>query len=255
MAADDDYFVAIRETLVGRKAGVSASEKARQLRTGSPIRRFLGRVTGSGAPDRNCRKGAHGEALVGWLLARLPEGWHVFNDIPIGERGANIDHLVVGPAGVFTINTKNLTGRVWVAPRVLLHNGVKTNYLPKAGHEARRASRLLSSAARRRVEVRPVLAIIADEWTIKEKPTDVCVGTPRGVKKWLLSLPSALSASEVREIAGAAAKPSTWHRAGPSAGDRCECGGEVVIRTRRSDRSRFLGCSRFPACRRTWPVP
>jgi hypothetical protein len=103
----------------------------------------------------------------------LPDGWHVFNDIPVGERGANIDHLVVGPVGVFTINTKNLKGNVWLASRALLLNGIRTDYLPKASLEARRASRLLSSRIGRLIEVRPVLAILADEWTIKERPTDV----------------------------------------------------------------------------------
>lgn len=254
VASDDDYFVTIEETLVGRKAGGGASEMARRVRARSPVLSFLGRVTGSGTPDHSWLKGSRGEAFVGWLLGRLPEAWHVFNDIPVGKRGANIDHLVVGPGGVFTVNTKNLRGNVWVAPRTLLHNGYKTHYLPKALHEARRASRLLSSAAGRRVEVQPALAILADGWTIKEKPTDVYVGTPRGTKSWLQSLPSTLSASEVREIAAAAAKPSTWNRVVAKAGDRCECGGEIVSRVRRADGAPFLGCSRYPGCRRTWPA-
>jgi hypothetical protein len=254
MVPDDDYFVTIPETLVGRKAGASASEKARELRQGNSMRSLLGRLTGAQAPDRNWRKGAQGEAFVGWLLGRLPDGWHVFHDIPVGERGANIDHLVAGPAGVFTVNTKNLKGKVWLAPRTLLHNGTRTDYLPKARHEAFRASKLMSSAAGRPIDVRPVLSILADEWTIKERPNDVHVGTPRGVKKWFLSLPSILGASEVRAIAATAAKPSTWRPPVPKPGNACECGGEVVLRTRRSDGSAFLGCSRFPRCHRTWPA-
>lgn len=48
------------------------------------------------------------------------------NDIPVGERGANIDHLVVD-VGIFTVNMKNLSGKVWVAPRTLLVNGRKAD--------------------------------------------------------------------------------------------------------------------------------
>jgi hypothetical protein len=117
---------------------------------------------------------------------------------------------VVGPSGVFTVNTKNVKGSVWLAPRTLLLNGQWTDWLPKAAREARRASRSLSAALGRSVTVTGVLAVLADDWTIKEMPTDVHVGTPRGVKKWLLSLPAALSTSEVGKICAAAAKPSTW---------------------------------------------
>lgn len=88
-------------------------------------------------------KGRQGEAFVGWLLGRLPDGWSVFSDIEVGTGDANIDHLAIGPGGVVTVNTKNLGGKVWVAPRALLHNGRKTNYLPKAAREAERAGALV----------------------------------------------------------------------------------------------------------------
>jgi hypothetical protein len=54
---------------------------------------------------------------------------------------------------VFTINTKNLTGKVWVGPRTVLHNGHRTDYLPRAAAEARRASKLLTAALGRRIEI------------------------------------------------------------------------------------------------------
>lgn len=207
---DDGYFTEIPDSLAGRKAGGGASEKARQARAANPIRTFLARVLGVHTDERAWRTGAHGEMFVGWLLRRLPDGWYVFNDVPIGERGANIDHLVVGPAGVFTVNTKNLTGKVWVGPHTLLHNGHRTDYLPKAVAEARRASTLLTAALGRRVGVRGALAIIADRRTIKERPSDVHVGSPRGVKRWLLEQPTVLTQREVIEIAAAANKPTTW---------------------------------------------
>jgi hypothetical protein len=134
----------------------------------------------------------------------------VFHDVPVGDEGANIDHLVVGPAGVFTIDTKNLTGKVWVGPKSVLHNRRRTDFLPKASAEARRASRLLSTAVGRPVEVRGALAILADDWTIKQRPADVHVGAPRGAKDWILKQPATLRAHEVIELAGVASRPSTW---------------------------------------------
>ena len=202
--------IRIEESLLGRKAGASARQMAARLRAEAPMRGLLDRVLANKTAERAWRMGARGERFSGWLLDRLPEGWHVFHDVPVGERGVNIDHLVIGPAGVFTVNTKNLQGKIWLAPRTLLVDGRKRDYLPKAVREAGRASRLLGEALRRPIAVTPVLSIIADEWTVKERPTDVIVETPRGVKRLLLDRGGTLSPREVHEIAEAAAKPQTW---------------------------------------------
>jgi hypothetical protein len=202
--------IRIEESLLGRTAGASARQMAARLRAEAPMRSLLDRVLANKTAERAWRMGARGERFSGWLLDRLPEGWHVFHDVPVGERGANIDHLVIGPAGVFTVNTKNLRGKIWLAPRTLLVDGRKRDYLPRAVREAGRASRLLGEALRRPIAVTPVLSIIADEWTVKERPTDVIVATPRGVKRLLLDRGGTLSAREVDEIADAAAKPQTW---------------------------------------------
>jgi hypothetical protein len=202
--------VTINETLVGRRAGGSARDKARELRHASPVRTSIDRLLGRHSGERAWRRGATGERVTAWWLGRLPDGWYVFNDIPVGDRGANIDHVIVGPGGVFTVNAKNLTGKVWVTPRQIRHNGHPTAFLPKSVHEAKRASRLLSAATGATVGVFPILAIIADDWTTKEKPTDVLVAAPRGVKDWLLRQPAVLSSAEVTMICSAAAKPATW---------------------------------------------
>jgi len=148
--------------------------------------------------------------VIGWWLGRLPDGWYVINDVHAGDAGANIEHLVVGPPGVFTINTKNLAGKVWVGAKSVLHNRRRTDFLPKAFAEARLVSRLLSSAIGRPVEVRGVLAILCDDWTVKQRPVDVYVDATRGVKDWMLRQPAVLRAQEVIDLVAAASKPGTW---------------------------------------------
>jgi hypothetical protein len=250
---DDQYFVEVADTLVGRKAGTSAAQKARSLRAGDPIGAVTSRILRRNTDERAWSKGAIGEQLVGWLLGRLPEGWHVFHDVPIGERGANIDHLVVAPTGVFTLNSKNRRGRVSVTAHTFRVNGYRSDDLLKATKEAERASRLLGAALGHPVVVHAALVVIADELEIKQQPPDVRVGGPRGIKRWLERLPSVLSPREVIEIAAVAHKPVTWKDRSPIEG-QCPCGGTIVRRTRRVDGAPFLGCSRFPKCRRTWPV-
>lgn len=190
---------------------VDPNEHAAQtLRTAEPVRMRFARFLGVHTDERGSNRGANGDLVTGWWLGRLPDGWHVINDVPVGDAGANIDHLAVGPAGVFTINTKNLTGKVWVGPKSILHNRRRTDFLPMASAEARRASELLSTAVGRPVEVRGVLAILCDDWTIKQRPAAVYVDATRGVKDWMLRQPAILRAQEVFELARAASKPGTW---------------------------------------------
>jgi hypothetical protein len=234
------------DTLVGPRTG--------GLRAAEPVRSRFARFLGIHQDERASNRGANGELVTGWWLGRLPEGWHVIDDVPVGDAGTDIDHVVVGPGGVFTINTKTLTGKVWVGPKSILHNRRRTDFLSKASVEASRASQLLSAAVRRPVEVRGVLAILCDDWTIKQRPADVYVDATRGVKDWMLRQPVTLRAHEVRELVAAASKAGTWTDRPASSQKRCGCGGFMLGRTRRSDGGRFLGCSRYPTCRRTKPI-
>jgi hypothetical protein len=56
-------------------------------------------------------RGAEGEEAVGGILDRLTaDGWHVIHDVTFGR--GNIDHVVVGPGGVFAVETKSHAGRI-----------------------------------------------------------------------------------------------------------------------------------------------
>ncbi len=63
--------------------------------------------------DRHDR-GAKGEEQVGSLLDGLEgKGWHAIHDASLGN--GNVDHILIGPAGVFTVETKSNPGPVRVA--------------------------------------------------------------------------------------------------------------------------------------------
>ena len=54
-------------------------------------------------------QGAEGEELVGEILESLvADGWQVIHDISFGR--GNIDHVVVGPGGLYCISTKSQRG-------------------------------------------------------------------------------------------------------------------------------------------------
>lgn len=59
------------------------------------------------------RRGYEGERVVGELLeTALPDTFYVFNDVHFPGRTANIDHIVIGPSGIFVLDTKNWRGNV-----------------------------------------------------------------------------------------------------------------------------------------------
>ena len=129
----------------------------------------------------------------------------------IGSRGANVDHLVIGPGGVFTINTKNVSGPVWVAERTLLVAGTKhSEFLPKAVNEAANVSTMLSRAVGVHVDVSPAIVFVDSELTVKAMPTDVTVLGIEHLARWLKSRPTIFTSEQVNALGSASAQPATW---------------------------------------------
>ena len=59
------------------------------------------------------RRGAQGERRTARLLDRLTrDGYVVFHDLALPGSLANVDHLVIGPTGVFVIDSKQWIGNV-----------------------------------------------------------------------------------------------------------------------------------------------
>jgi hypothetical protein len=62
---------------------------------------------------RAWRRGAAGERQTARLLDRLGrDGYVIFHDLAMPHSPANLDHLVLGPSGVFVIDSKQWTGSI-----------------------------------------------------------------------------------------------------------------------------------------------
>ncbi len=60
---------------------------------------------------RRRARGWRGEQKIGRILDGLaPSGWLTLHDL--AGRGGNIDHIAIGPSGVFAIETKSRRGRI-----------------------------------------------------------------------------------------------------------------------------------------------
>jgi hypothetical protein len=71
------------------------------------------------------RRGAAGERRTARLLAALERhGWAVLHDLALpGGSRANLDHLAIGPGGVFVIDSKHYRGRLQLDPSGRLWHG------------------------------------------------------------------------------------------------------------------------------------
>jgi hypothetical protein len=101
--------------------------------------------------------GAEGELRTGRLLEPLTaEGFRILHDRKIpGSRAANIDHIVIGPPGVFVVETKSLGGSLQI----------RGNDVFVAG---RRKTGMIDEVKREALAVESALAeeIAANGWTV-----------------------------------------------------------------------------------------
>lgn len=162
------------------------------------------------------RSGAAGEREIGKLLDRLvPRGISVLHDLRIPGRRGNLDHLAVGPSGVFVINTKNHVGRVTVRTRgpiwnpgppcLFIAGRDRSAYLESARRDAAGVTRSLEGHQLEDVvSVIPVIALAQAEWGWFAKPLEcqgVWVVGPKGLTN-LVTRPGELSSAAVRRVAG-----------------------------------------------------
>lgn len=158
-------------------------------------------------------KGALGEIAVAGVLAQLGHEWTVLHSVPVGRASTDIDHVVVGPSGVFTINTKSHPRQdVWIGGHGLLVSGQRTNYIGLAAKEAARAEVLLSKATGLTVPVIPLLVLVnPGKRTVKAEPE----GGVRVVADWELLAAlqgrAIFSGEQAARIIAAAVRPGTWH--------------------------------------------
>jgi len=106
-------------------------------------------------------KGARGEERVSGILETLPDGYHVFNDFV--ACGKHVDHVVVGPGGVFSVETKFWRGKVTVEEGRILLDGQLPDRSPVA--QANREATLVKNAlaaAGWNGNVTPVLTFASD---------------------------------------------------------------------------------------------
>lgn len=169
--------------------------------------RFAPRLLSASRALFDHRLAHEGERLVGEELGRLrASGYSVYHDLPL--EGSNLDHILVGPAGVFAITTKtrrkpsNLQGG---APARVISDGsslyfaigTETRWIPHAKKSAEQLRNLLVQALEGPVDVVPILTLPG--WTVERRAGgEVHVLDPLEIKNSLEPMAGAVPLSSVQ---------------------------------------------------------
>lgn len=141
--------------------------------------------------------GAAGERRTAADLDGLPAGYHVLHDLRLPGSRANIDHLVIGPTGVFTIETKHRKAKVVVGRRGVVSAG---RSMHPAVAQAKRQAMAVEAALG--VTARPVVAVQGgglelDGWRTKPIVDGVRFCTGRRLRKALTAGSTVLDPEQV----------------------------------------------------------
>ena len=143
----------------------------------------------------------HREEVVAGTLARLSDDWHVFHDFEAGSH--HVDHVLIGPAGVFAVETKNWRDPVRLESGELIAGGHVPDHPPiaQATAEAKAVKAVLARAGWTG-EVVPVVCFASGTFQGGFTPAGkVLVANAEAFVKWLLEQPGLHAPGECVRLA------------------------------------------------------
>jgi hypothetical protein len=162
--------------------------------------------------DESRRRDLLGERRTGAELGRLTRhGWRVLHSIPLAD-GADIDHLLIGPGGVFTVRTEYHPQQSVRADddTVRIDDGDPLPYIAECRAEAALVRKVLESYCDFPVRVQPVLVFVdAVSLDVAATQTDVRVYRERQVSA-LAPLSGELTAREADRVHEVARLAEVW---------------------------------------------
>ena len=158
----------------------------------------------SSRTERAEHAAAKEELRISAELDDLPAGWFVLHslDIDPDESARRVDHVAIGPGGVFMVYVEHQPGaKVWISEHKVTIDGRDSDHLRQARFEARRASGRLTDACGCDVTVQSVLMLIgAATMQTLSRPAEVHVRDQHDIRDWLCRQPVRLDADTVRAV-------------------------------------------------------
>ncbi len=168
--------------------------------------------------------GADGEAHTGRLLETLEaDGFRVLHDRRIpGARSANIDHIVIGPPGIYVVETKSYTGSLQIRGNEIFVAGRRKNgWIDEVNREAAAVrTALADEVAAHGWAVTPIICVHrADLPWFRSEVQGVRIVSGKDLVKRLRRADPVLSPADVERLATVAAARLHPAIAAPAAGD------------------------------------
>jgi len=162
--------------------------------------------------DLAAMRGERGSSVRTRLERLVDEGWQVVHDVPLGRQGSLVEHLVVGPGGIFTVAERRHPGQhVVVEGRTLKVDGRATSYLRDARLEAARVRDALLAAACAAINVRGVVVVQGELEVRTVQPAhDAFVIARQDLQTVFRALPVRLDPARITAIAHVARQRATW---------------------------------------------
>lgn len=140
--------------------------------------------------------GSRGELAVTRELKALPDDYVLLNDLLLPSGNGNIDHFLIGPNGLFVIETKNYSGNVKCNGDDWFFNGQKTKSLSRqAKRNALTVRNSLETVfAEHRTAlpfVEPVLAFVKHKHRLELHEPTISVVKAEDLVGFILDYPSA----------------------------------------------------------------
>lgn len=140
-------------------------------------------------------KGIKGEYVVAEYLNQLPNDYYIFNDVKFPGSDQNLDYVVLGPNGIFVIETKNYNGHYIIKD---------TNWFYKIGRDLYKiykspGKQVMNNAISLRkflsskgikmedVWVHSIVTLPDNNFKIKKKPRNYNVLLPSTIPQFILN--------------------------------------------------------------------
>ena len=149
---------------------------------------------------KDAERGAIAEETVGAILDHLPEGNFVIHDFDSGK--GNIDHILICPKGIFTLETKSHPGKVSFDGEKLLRNGrpFEKDFLKQAWAQCYLVREILAKWGITTPLAEPVILFTKAFIEVRGKAKGIEIADIKYFPKYLERLPDKLSTPEAGRI-------------------------------------------------------
>jgi len=157
-------------------------------------------------------KGAKGEKIVAKKLKKLPKKYTAIRDVKIPNLGGDIDHVVVGPTGIYVIETKNYKPTYIPDEDCWYHTSGRKSPQNPAKQVKLQASKLNDFLVRKlgkklnKTTINPVISPINHNLILKKDIKSYEIVFPEDLVSYLSHQKKILSSKEVKEIINILAK-------------------------------------------------